>query len=239
MAANPTGPFALALGQTTTLAYPQDSLPTAAVVIDNLSPFALKIQIGPRIVWLPPFQENVYRLPENRTSVTATPYLVPGAPPITSAAGVLATWYGPDDGLPGGTWPMALTGPALLDGLYAGSPAGELAGVQVLNTLAVPGYNSLITVGSGTEAIRLWAWSINFDLLTPPVSGTADLDAFVAGSTPGPVAVDSVSPQSPGSSRVAGLLCSADAPNDVLGVTLALGAGVDANVTVLYTTAPT
>lgn len=198
MTANPTGPFTVAAGTTTELQYPQGSSAQAAVVIDNLSPFALQVNVATSIFWLPPFQENVYLLPTNRSPVKVAAFSVPGTPPGITLAGVLATWYAPGDPLPGGTWPMALTGAAI----EASIASAGIAGAEVL-TLAEPcTAGTFITFALAPGTYRLWNWG--WFLL--PSGSTPTLGGFVlnpANATDG--ADDSLTFAEGASSRLAGL----------------------------------
>lgn len=200
MTANPTGPFTVVAGGSTELQYPQGSSPQAAVVIDNLSPFALQVSIATGVFWLPPFQENVYLLPQNRSPVRVAAFTVPGTPPGISIAGVLATWYAPGDPLPGGTWPMALTGAAI----EASLATAGLAGVDLVTVTG-----TVASLGADTPAFpdsisaRLWNWGFALtDGETAPTDGFLQLGVFGTGAG---IADDTVGLGEGASNRLAGL----------------------------------
>lgn len=121
------GPNAITAGTPLTISVPNNA-PWAAVVISNLSPLLVGLQVGGGYFWLQPFTENLYRSVDTHAPIVVAPQLVAGTTVQQSGSGQLsAIWYGPDE-IPSGSWPVALVASALA----AGFPSSPQIGVDPL-----------------------------------------------------------------------------------------------------------
>ena len=140
-----TGPFPLTAGEAVQLTPPASAW--SAVVITNLSPYLLAVQIGADSEWLNPWTEQAYPSPSSHAPIVATPSVIAGAAVGVAESQVNATWFAEGEKV-SGSYPSALAGAAVQ------SVQGSATGIPVdVTTLGGGAFNSE-TVGPG-DSVRL------------------------------------------------------------------------------------
>jgi hypothetical protein len=137
MTAITTPPVLLTQNKAAQLVQPQTYV-LGSVVIANLSPYALTVQVGARQVFQQPFTEALYSLDGALSApIGLTPTLPAGAAvPSGTSAQAAATWYEVGQ-TPAGSWPVSLTAQAVTAalagnvGLVAGTTVGLTSGTSI------------------------------------------------------------------------------------------------------------
>lgn len=113
------------VGTTLTLQYPSDA-PWEAVVVANVSPYALEVANGANQSWLAPGIENIFYLTGGHQPLQITAVEPSGVIPFGANANLIATWYGSGEKIPGGSWPVSIA-PNAIGGSFVGSfPPGTI-----------------------------------------------------------------------------------------------------------------
>lgn len=140
-------PVTVAAGTALTISPPGGAVRFGSVVVDNLSPFVLSLQVSANQYWQAPWSSALYLLGETATPIQVIPSNVIGATLATGlGTQVQGTWYGLDE-VPKGNWPVSLVANA--------QAAAVLGSVTVLNfpatqpvsgSVAVSNFPALVTV---------------------------------------------------------------------------------------------
>lgn len=216
-----TGPVPLIATTAAELKYPSDA-PQTYIVIDNVSPFLVRVGLGGTTHWLPPYTSNVWAAPGNHQPVSLFPVAVPGftdeSVALVVPAAATATWYGPGEGVPGGVYPAALTGPAVEAGLASAGVAGSSAMLfSQAHTIANGAEFSLAPLAAGT-LYRVWNWGAS-SYASAPAADTVAVAHAPKFTTPlSTIPLDTISPASPASSRISGLIVTEFTVQNLLGV---------------------
>ena len=167
-------PVALAAGIAATITPPPS--PWDTVVITNLSPFLLQVQVGAAAQWLNPWAEQQFKSPSSHAPIVLTPNTIAGTPQGVGQAQAQATFF--EEGEGAGSYPSAITAAAVqsVQGNLTGVPLDvvPIGGLQndYFHVLA-GGFSAPFIAPGFTYAYRLHRVVWTTDAVTPtPGLGT-------------------------------------------------------------------
>jgi hypothetical protein len=138
---------------------PPSSSPWAFVVVTNLSPFLLLLNVQANSYWQAPFCEERFQLGPTAQPIQVTPSTPAGATiPAGSGAQVQATWYAPGEPIIG-TWPFSLT--------------SNVQSATVLGNVTVTNFPAVQAVSGPLTNAQLRASAVDVDDTTPAATGLA------------------------------------------------------------------
>jgi hypothetical protein len=114
-----TGPVALTSGQTSQVPFPASGVYTT-VVVSNLSPFLLRLQLGGNDYWHLPWTAAKYPIVGTQAPILMEAQQVSGTFPAGSTQSVTATWYNQGEDV-AGVFPISLVSNALAASISGGT----------------------------------------------------------------------------------------------------------------------
>jgi hypothetical protein len=128
------------------------------VVLSNVSPYMLTLQIGADTFLLAPFTEQMYPLAHSTTSpLGITPTLLIGQAVVPGAsAQANVTWYTFGEGKPQGNWPISLSAQALASIAGVLTVNQQYQNTRLFGNSPIAANSNVLIVTQGYASLDMW-----------------------------------------------------------------------------------